>query len=83
MGLSAEKKKSLKALYETWGIEKVRLDLERHQYPSLVSTEVAAYERAWIKSKEARGRRRKQYVVALRLVSFSMFAGFVIALFTL
>ena len=24
MGLSAEKKKSLKALYETWGLEKVR-----------------------------------------------------------
>ena len=80
MGLSAEKKKSLKALYETWGLDKVRKDLERHQYPSLLSTEVSAFERAWLNAKEAKGRRRQQYAAAMKFIFFSLFAGFVAAI---
>ncbi len=80
MGLSAEKKKSLKALYETWGLDKVRKDLERHYYPSLLSTDVSAFERAWVTAKEAKGRRRKQYIVALKVIVFSLLAGTITAI---
>jgi hypothetical protein len=80
MGLSAEKKKSLKALYETWGIDKVRKDLERHYYPSLLSSDVSAFERAWVAAKEAQGRRRKNYVVAFKFFFFSLLAGTIAAL---
>ena len=80
MGLSTEKKKALKELYETWGIDKVRRDLERHQYPSLVSTDVSAFERAWIKDKEAKGRRRTQLVIVFRVFAFSMLAGTIVAI---
>ncbi len=75
MGLSAEKKKSLKALYETWGLDKVRKDLERHYYPSLLSTDVSAFERAWATEKEAKGRRRKQNIRTLLVIVFSLLAG--------
>ncbi len=75
MGLSAEKKKSLKALYETWGLDKVRRDLQRHYYPSLLSTDVSAFERAWATAKEAKGRRRQQYITALKVIVFSLLAG--------
>lgn len=81
MGLSAEKKKTLKALYETWGVDKVRKDLERHQYPSLLSTDISAFERAWVKAKEAKGRRKEQYVVALKVLSLSLVTGIIAAIF--
>ncbi len=80
MGLSAEKKKSLRALYETWGLDKVRKDLQRYQYPSLTSTDVSAFERAWLTAKEAKGRRRKQYGAALRVLFFSLVAGIIAAI---
>lgn len=79
MGLSAQKKKQLKALYETWGIDKVRVDLQRHYHPSLLSPDVSAYERAWVKSKEAQVRRRKQVRAAFRFVFFSLLAGTIAA----
>jgi hypothetical protein len=79
MALSPEKKKSLKALYETWGLDKVRKDLERHQYPSLRGTEVFAFERAWLTAKEAQGRRRKQYRAVLKFFFFSLLAGVIAA----
>ena len=80
MGLSAEKKKSLRKLYETWGLDKVRKDLQRYQYPSLTSIDVSAFERAWLMAKEAKGRRRKQYGVALRVLFFSLLAGTIAAI---
>ena len=80
MGLSTEKKKSLRALYETWGIDKVRRDLERHYYPSLLSSDVSAYERAWVKAKEEQSRRRQQYAAAFRFFFFSLLAGTIAAL---
>ncbi|MDA0652242.1 MAG: hypothetical protein O3C49_03055 [Proteobacteria bacterium] len=79
MGLSAEKKKSLKALYDTWGLDKVRRDLERHYYPSLLSSDVSAFERAWVAAKEAQGRRRNLFIKALLFIFFSLFAGIVAA----
>jgi len=80
MGLSPEKKKSLKAHYETWGLDKVRRDLQRHYYPSLLSSDVSAFERAWVSAKEAQGRRRKQYVTALKVIVFSLLAGIIAAI---
>ena len=80
MGLSAEKKNQLKALYETWGIDKVRHDLQRHYYPSLLSTDVSAFERAWVIAKEAKGRRRKKYFAAAKFLFLSLLAGTVAAL---
>ena len=80
MGLSAEKKKSLKALYETWGLDKVRRDLERHYYPSLLSSDVSAFERAWVAAKDAQGRRRKLFTKVLLFIFFSLSAGIVAAL---
>jgi hypothetical protein len=68
MGLSAEKKESLKALYEDWGIDKVRRDLQRHQYPSLLGTEVNTFERAWLNDKDARGRRWVGFVTAMKII---------------
>jgi len=80
MGLSAEKKKTLRDLYETWGIEKVRKDLQRHYYPSLVSPDVSAFERDWVKSKEAQDRHKKQLAAAIRFFFLSLLAGAIIAL---
>jgi len=77
MGLSA-KNKSLKALYETWGIDKVRKDLEDRYYPSLLLLDVSAFERAWVNAKEAEGRRRKQFAVAFNFF-FSLLAGTIAA----
>ena len=82
MGLSAEKKKSLKALYETWEIYKVRKDLEHHYYPSHLSSDVSAFERAWVNAKEAEGRRRKQFAAAFKFLFFSLLAGTIAALVT-
>jgi len=80
MGLFAAKK-SLKALHETWGIDKVSKDLERHYYLSLLSSDVSAFERAWVNAKEAEGRRRKQFAAAFKFFFFSLHAGTVAALF--
>ena len=75
------KKKSLKALYETWGIDKVSKDLEHHYYPSLLSSDVSAFERAWVNAKEAEGGRRKQFAVAFNFF-FSLLAGTIAAFVT-
>ena len=82
MGLSAEKKKSLKALYENWEIDKVRKNLARHYYPSLLSSDVNAFERSWVNAKEAEGRRRKQFAAAFKFFFFSRLAGTIAALVT-
>ena len=83
MVLSAEKKKSLKALYETWGLDAVRKDLERNYHPSLVPTDISAFERAWVAAKESKGPRRKRFVVALQVMIFSLLAGIVVAIVVL
>ena len=82
MGLSAEKKKSLKALYENWGLDKVRKDLERHYYPSLLSSDVSAFERAWVTAQEAKGRRKKLFASALFVLGISLLAGTTAAILT-
>ena len=83
MGLSAEKKKSLSALYETWGPDKVRRDLQRHYYPSLLSSEVSSYARGWLKEKETKNRRKSQFIAFIRMLSYSLFAGIVAAFLSL
>ena len=80
MGLSSRKQKSLSALYETWGIDKVRRDLERHQYPSLLSTDVSVYERTWLNAKEAQGRRWQQFGRVVKIMFISLIIGAVAAI---
>jgi hypothetical protein len=75
MGLSAEKKRSLSALYDTWGIDKVRRDLERHYHPSLLSTEVSEFARAWVYAKEAKERRHELYYKGFKVLFYSLLAG--------
>jgi hypothetical protein len=41
---------------------------------------VSAFERAWVKDKEARGRRRTRFVIAFRVFAFSMLAGTIAAI---
>lgn len=79
MGLSAEKKRTLNALYDTWGIDKVRRDLQRHYHPSLLSTEVNEFARAWVNAKDAKGRRRELGYKLFRVLFFSILAGLVVA----
>ena len=81
MGLSARKQKSLSALYETWGTDRVRRDLQRHQYPSLLSTDFSDYERAWLNSKDAQGQRRQQFGKVVKVLFVSLLIGVAAAFF--
>lgn len=80
MGLSAEKKRALGELYESWGIDKVRRDLERHYHPSLLSSDVTDFARAWLNAKDAKDRRGYALVRAFKVIFFSLIAGVAAAL---
>lgn len=83
MALSKQKKRELKALYETWGVDAVRRDLERNNHPLLVSPEVIAFARAWVKTQEAKGPRRAQIAVAFFVFNVSLLLGTIAAMLAL
>ena len=64
MGLSAEHEEWLTALYESWGLEKVRRELDRFERNQFAHPEVTAFARAWVEHREAAIRRRKLSVAA-------------------
>ena len=83
MALSKQKKKELRALYETWGVDAVRWDLERNNHPMLVSPDVIAFARAWVRSQEAKGPRRTKIAAAFFVFSLSLLAGTIAAMLAL
>lgn len=65
MGLSAEHEEWLTALYESWGLDKVRRELDRFERNQFAHPEVTAFARAWVDAREAALRRRKLSVAAV------------------
>lgn len=67
MGLSTEHREWLEALYETWGLDKVREELERSDRNEFADPEVTAFARAWIEATEAGDRRRNRSIATVTI----------------
>jgi len=70
MGLSAEHEEWLTALYESWGLEKVRGELDRFERNQFAHPEVTAFARAWVEAQEAALRRRRLSRAAAACAAF-------------
>ncbi len=68
MGLSAEQTESLEARYETWGLDRVRDELERDDRDLIAHPDVTAFARAWIEAREAGRRRARRSIVVVAIV---------------
>ncbi len=68
MGLSAQQKELLEARYETWGLDRVRKELERDDRDLFAHPDVTAVARAWIEAKESRQRRARRSIVVLAII---------------
>ena len=68
MGLSTEQKELLEARYETWGLDRVREELERDDRDLFANPDVTALAWAWIEAKEAGRRRARRSIVVLTIV---------------
>ena len=68
MGLSVQQKELLEARYEAWGLDRVRVELERDDRDLIAHPDVTAFAQAWIETKETRQRRAGRSIVALVIV---------------
>jgi len=80
MVLSTEQKASLKARYDFWGLDAVRMEIERNRDTGLTPPDVSAFARAWIADEEAKYQRTIRFLKILAAVVFSMLAGIIAGL---
>ncbi len=76
MTLSAQQKELLEARYETWGLDRVRKELERDDRDLFAHPDVTALARAWIEAKEARHRRKRLLVLVLATFGIVQISAF-------
>jgi len=72
MGLSEEHKEWLADLYESWGLDKVRRELDRSERNRFAPPEVTAFARAWVGARETAIRRKENFSAALAIVFGSL-----------
>ena len=75
MVLSAEQQAWLNARYEYWGLEAVRLEVERNSRDDFTPPDVIAFARAWVAAEEAKGKRISRFAKILAAVVLSMIGG--------
>ena len=80
MALTAEKKDSLRALYEVWGLETVRREIERNDQNGLTPPDVIAFARSWIAAEEAKAQRTLRLVKNGLTVTVSIIGGVIAGL---
>lgn len=68
MELSAERKKSLKDHYVSWGLEEVRRELRRPDRGEFVDPDVTSFAQAWVEATEVAARRKTIYSKILAAV---------------
>ena len=75
MGLSTEQKASLKARYDVWGLDLVRMEIERNDQKGLTPPDVIDFARAWIVVEEAKSQRTIQLVKIVTAAVFALLGG--------
>ena len=80
MALTAEKKESLRALYDVWGLDTVRREIERNEHSGLMPPDVISFARSWIAAEEAKGQRTVQTVKVTGAIILSVIGGTIVAL---
>ena len=79
MGLSEEQKAILAARYDTWGLDRVRLELARDDRRMIAHPDVTAFAEEWVAAQE-HGQRRAWKSVAVLVIIGAIQVGLVIAL---
>jgi len=80
MALTAEKKDSLRALYDVWGLDTVRREIERNDHNGLTPPDVIEFARSWIAAEEAKGQRTVQTIKIAGTVVLSVIGGTIVGL---
>lgn len=80
MALTTEKKDSLRALYDVWGLDTVRREIERNDHAGLTPPDVIAFARSWVATEEAKGQRTIQNVKIAGTVAVSVIGGTIVGL---
>ena len=75
MVLSTEQEDSLKARYDVWGLDAVRLEIERNDRTGLTPPDVIAFARAWVAAEEVKCQRTIRSMKILAAVVFSLLGG--------
>ena len=75
MVLSEEQQDWLKARYTYWGLEAVRLEIERNCRDDFSPPDVIAFARAWVAAQESKGKRTIRYFAILSVVVLSLIGG--------
>jgi len=83
MGMSTEHREWLEALYETWGLAKVREELERSDRKEFAHPEVTAFARAWVEAKEAGLQRTKRSMATLAIFGSILLGAGIALMFAL
>lgn len=83
MTLTAEKRDSLKALYDVWGLDTVRREIERNEINGLIPPDTIAFARAWVAEEEAKARRTLESLKIAGAVTISMIGGTILGLMIL
>ncbi len=75
MPLSTEQKDSLKARYDVWALDAVRMEIERNDRTGLTPPAATAFSRAWVAAEEAKCQRTILSMKILAAVVFSLLGG--------
>ena len=72
MVLSAEQQGWLKVRYDYWGLEAVKLEIERNSRDEFTPPDVIAFAHAWVVAEESKTRRISGVLKILAAVVLSM-----------
>ena len=75
MVLSEERQDWLNARYNQWGLDAVRLEVERNLRDDFSPPDVVAFAREWVAAEETKSKRTNRFFKILGVVVISLIGG--------